>query len=200
MNNGPPLVFERQVLSLALMEKELYQLYTNVSAKVEDLSAKALFSYIATDSLKHSTILASIIDSVDGSRAKERDCDENILYHKKLIKSIARDLARAQFVDREGLLALLESLAGFENLLLSEYKKAFHLDFAVAPKQYGLNNDTEPDMNIFTLIVGDEERHQQILATITQLCDRQLTFKSNAPVVKYQSPDSWYVPPRRSRR
>ena len=197
MNSGP-LVFERQVLSLALMEKELYELYTNVSAKVEDLSAKALFAYIATDSLKHSTILASIIDAVDGSRVKERDCDQNILHHKKLIKSISKDLARAQYVDRDGLLALLESLAGFENLLLSEYKRAFHLDLAVAPK-YGLSKDAEPDLNIFTLIVGDEERHQHILAKVTELCDRELSFKSNAPVVKYQSPDSWYVPPRRGR-
>ena len=199
MNGGPPLVFERQVLSLALMEKELYELYTNVSGKVEDLWAKALFAYIATDSLKHSTILASIIESVDGSKVKERDCDGNILYHKRLIKSISGDLARAQFVDREGLLGLLESLAGFENLLLSEYKRAFHLDYALAPKQYGLNKDAEPELNIFTLIVGDEERHQDILAAVTRLCDRELSFKSNTPVVKYQSPDSWYVPPRRGR-
>jgi rubrerythrin len=86
--NDEIMVFERQTLSLALIEKELYQLYTNLSEKVEDLAAKALFSYIATDSLKHSNILVTIIDEVNGSKAREQHCDENIVYTKQLIKAL----------------------------------------------------------------------------------------------------------------
>lgn len=191
------LVFERQVLSLALIEKELYQLYTNLASKVEDLSAKALFHYIATDSIKHSTILAAIIDEVDGSKARETDCDLTIRHNKEVIKALAKDVAKTRSVNRDDLISLIDTLAGFENMLLAEYKKAFHLQYTSFSTREQEKGDDDFDLNIFTLIVGDEERHQKILACVLDLCDKQLSFKSNAPVVKYQRPDSWYVPPRR---
>jgi rubrerythrin len=190
------MVFERQVLSLAILEKELYQLYTNIAQKVEDVSARTLFSYIATDSLKHSTILATIIDEVNGTKANEQDCDPNIRHNKAVIKTLAKDIAKYSPIDREDLILLLEMLAGFEVMLLSEYRKAFHLEYAKDP-EYKSTKDSETELNIFTLIVEDEERHQKILSKIVNICDKQLTFKHDAPIVKYQTPDSWYVPPRR---
>ncbi|MCW4015051.1 MAG: hypothetical protein NWF06_01655 [Candidatus Bathyarchaeota archaeon] len=191
------VIFERQVLSLALIEKELFQLYTNLSEKVEDVAAKTLLCYIATDSLKHSTILVAIIDEVNGSKVQEKDCDENIVYNKELIKALSKDVGQRKCVGREELLSLLDMLVGFETLLFAEYKRAFHLEYAcLAGYESGKG---EGDLNIFSLIVGDEERHQQILLSLTRLCDRKLSFRSDAPVVKYQSPDSWYVPPRGSR-
>ena len=192
------LVFERQVLSLAIVEKELYQLYTNLSEKVEDLSAKTLFSYIATDSLKHSTILAAIIDEVDGSKAQELDCEMNIIYTTDVIKTLSRDIAKNERISREELISLIDTLVGFENLLFNEYKKAFRLEYRGFSKSE-LDKNDETDLNIFTLIVGDEERHQRILSTIVTLCDKKLSFKHDAPIVKYHNPDSWYVPPRKHR-
>jgi len=193
--NGEIMVLERQILSLALIEKELYQLYTNLSEKVEDLAAKTLFSYIATDSLKHSNILVTIIDEVNGSKAREQDCDENIIYTKELIKTLSNDVAKSEIISLEELISLIDTLVGFENLLVNEYKKAFHLEYT-GFAEHELDKDQEIDLNIFTLIVGDEERHQRILLAITTLCDRKLSFKRDAPIVKYQNPDSWYVPPR----
>ena len=193
--NGEIMVLERQILSLALIEKELYQLYTNLSEKVEDLAAKTLFSYIATDSLKHSNILVTIIDEVNGSKAREQDCDENIIYTKELIKTLSNDVAKSKIISLEELISLIDTLVGFENLLVNEYKKAFHLEYT-GFAEHELDKDQEIDLNIFTLIVGDEERHQRILLAITTLCDRKLSFKRDAPIVKYQNPDSWYVPPR----
>jgi rubrerythrin len=195
MNSGI-IFFERQVLSLALLEKELYQLYSNLSEKVEDVSAKTLFAYIATDSLKHSTILVAIIEEVNGSKAREQDCDENMLYNKKVIKALSKDVAKSEGVSREKLISLIDTLVGFESLLLSEYKKAFHLEYS-GFAEYERDKDQETDLNIFNLIAGDEERHQRILLAITNLCDKKLSFRNDAPIVKYQSPDSWYVPPRR---
>jgi hypothetical protein len=192
------IIFERQVLSLALVEKELYRLYTNLSGKVEDLSAKILFSYIATDSLKHSIILSAIIDEVGGSKARELDCEVNILYNKELIKTLSKDVANSQRISREELISLIDTLAGFENLLFNEYKKAFHLEYRGFSK-YEPDKNGETDLNILTLIVGDEERHQRILSAIITLCDRKLSFKHDVPTVKYQNPDSWYVPPRKGR-
>ena len=195
--SNEPLEFERQILSLALMEKELYELYSNLSSKVEDLSARTMFSYIATDSLKHSTILATIIDEVNGSRAREIDCDVNIIYNKEMIKSLSKDISKSGGVNRENLISFIDTLSSFESLLLSEYKKAFHLEFKNFAK-FEQQKADDKDLNIFTLIVSDEELHQKILTSITTLCDNKLSFKSNTPIVKYQNPDSWYVPPRRS--
>jgi hypothetical protein len=32
--------------------------------------------------------------------------------------------------------------------------------------------------------------------SIVSLCDKKLDFKNNAPIVKYQNPDSWYISPK----
>ena len=195
--SNEPLNFERQILCLALLEKELYELYTNLSSRVEDLSARTLFSYIATDSLKHSTILATIIDEVNGQNVQEIDCDVNIIYNKEMIKSISKDVNKTRRITHDELIVLIDTLTGFESLLLAEYKKAFHLEFKSYSK-YAQEKDDDNDLNIFNLIISDEECHQRILASITRFFDNKITFKSNTPIVKYQSPDSWYVPPRRS--
>jgi rubrerythrin len=193
--NGEIMVIERQILSLALIERELYQLYTNLSEKVENVAVKTLFSYIATDSLKHSNILVTIIDEVNGSKAREQHCDENIIYTKELIKTLSKDVAKSEIISPEELFSLIDTLVGFENLLVNEYKKAFHLEYT-GFAEHELDKKHEKDLNIFTLIAGDEERHQRILLAIITLCDRKLSFKRDAPIVKYQNPDSWYVPPR----
>jgi len=195
--SNEPLNFERQILCLALLEKELYELYINLSSRVEDLSARTLFSYIATDSLKHSTILATIIDEVNGQNVQEIDCDVNIIYNKEMIKSLSKDVNKTRKITHDELIVLIDTLTGFESLLLAEYKKAFHLEFKSYSK-YAQENDDDNDLNIFNLIISDEKCHQRILASITRLFDNKITFKSNTPIVKYQNPDSWYVPPRRS--
>lgn len=192
------IVFEREVLSLAIIEKALYHLYTNLSEKVEDLSTKTLFSYIATDSIKHSTILAKINDEVDGAKAQENDCSLNIIYNRDLIKTFSKDIEKTKKISREELISLIETLADFENLLFNGYKKAFHLEPAGFVK-YNSDKKDGTELNILTLIVGDEERHQRILSAIINLCDKKLSFKHDAPIVKYQSPDSWYIPPRTRR-
>jgi hypothetical protein len=193
--NSEIILFEKQTLSLALIEKELYQLYTNLSEKVEDVAAKTMFSYIATDSLKHSTILVKINEQINGSNAREKDCDENIIHTKELIKTITKNTGKSEKIGREELIRLINTLADFENLLFNEYKKVFQLEY-VGLAENEQNNQKDADVNIFTLIFDDEERHQRILSSIAHLCDRNLSFNKNAPIVKYKSPDSWYVPPR----
>ena len=186
---------ERKIVSLGLMEKELYQLYSNLTEKVEDLAAKSLFAYIATDSLKHSTVFVTIIEEAGGSNLRQQDCDENIRYNIDLITTLAQNVSKTKTIGRGDLISLIDTLAGFENLLYDEYSKAFHLEVI----QFGKETETEncePDLNIFRLIVNDEDLHKRILLSIVNLCDKTLDFKDNTPFVKYQRPDSWYVPPR----
>ena len=186
---------ERQILSLGLMERELYQLYANLSEKVEDLAAKALFTYIATDSLKHSTILVKIIEEAGGSRVREQDCDENIMYNIELITALAKDISKRKIIGREELISLIDTLAGFEKLLYDEYSKAFSLE-TTRFMEDERNKSHESDLDILSLIVDDEDRHKRILLSIVNLCDKKIDFKNTAPIVKYQNPDSWYIPPK----
>jgi rubrerythrin len=192
------IFFERQTVSLAFIEKELYRLYTTLSEKVMDMAAQTLLSYIATDSLKHFTILTKIIEGVDGSKAREQDCAENIRYAKKVIKTLSKKVKKSRKIDRNELMKLVSTLIGFEELLYTEYKKAFHLEYTCF-SEHELDEDSEIELNIFDLIVADEDQHQKILLSIVQFCDRNLSFNKNAPVVKYKNPDSWYVPPRGQR-
>jgi rubrerythrin len=189
------MFFERQTLSLTLIERELYRLYANLSEKVEDMAARAMLSYIATDSLKHSTILVKIIEEVEGSKAREQDCTENIRYAKKVIKTLGRKVEKSKKVDRNEFITLIDTLIGFETLLYNEYKKAFHLEYTCF-SEHELDKEPEADLNIFDLIVNDEDLHQRILLSLVRFCDRKLSFNKNAPVVRYKNPDSWYVPPR----
>ena len=123
------MIFERQLLSLTLIEKELYRLYTNLSKKVEDVAIKTLFSYIATDSLKHTNILIKVFEEVDGSKVREKHCDMNILHTKEVIKKISNSVKKSEIINLKELMPLIDTFVGFENLLLNEYKKAFHLEY-----------------------------------------------------------------------
>ena len=184
------VLIERQILSLGLIERELYKLYSSLSEKVEDLAAKSLFAYIATDSLKHSTILVTIIEESGGSRVREQDCDENIRYNIELITTLSTDVSKKQIIDREELISLIDTLAGFESLLYDEYSKAFRLETTQFRKDEG-NKSHESDLDIFSLIINDEDLHKRILMSIVSLCDKKLDFKNNAPIFKYQNPDRW---------
>ena len=185
--------FERQTLSLVQLEKELYRLYSRLSKKVDDLAAKTLFSYLANDSLKHSKILAIMIDEVNVSKVREQDCDQNLLYTKRLLRSHTDDLKKRGNISLDELEPMMEAFLGIENLLFTEYKKAFGLQYNKFDGQE-LKNDA--DVNILSLIVEDEDRHQKILSAISALNENKLSYKESSPVVKYQNPDSWYTAPR----
>ena len=187
---------EKQIISLGLMERELYQLYTNLSKKVEDLTAKSLLTYIATDSLKHSTVFVTILEEAGGSNLKEQDCDQHIKYNIDLVTTLAQNVLKSKTIRHEDLLSLIDTLAGFENLLYNEYSKAFHLETRQYMSDYKETEDCGSDLNILRLIVNDEDLHKRILLSIVKGCDKKLDFKDNTPIVKYQRPDSWYVPPR----
>lgn len=190
------VIIERQILSLGLIERELYQLYTNLSEKVEDLAAKSLFAYIATDSLKHSTILVKIIQEAGGSSIREQDCEENIRYNIELITTVSTDVSKRQIIEHEELKSLIDTLVGFESLLYNEYSKTFHLETTQFMKDEK-NKNNESDLSIFSLIVNDEDLHKRILLSIVSLCYKKLDLKNNAPIFKYQNPDSWYMPPNK---
>jgi len=186
-------VIERKIPSLVLLEQELHRLYSNLSEKVDDVAIKTLFTYIAADSLKHSTILTRIVKEFGGSKAKEKNFEISIKYNKKLIASLSKDISKSRKIDEEELTMLSDTLIGFESFLLDEYSKAFRIRESRFPT-YWRNSKNQQEMDILSLIVGDEERHQEILIWIVSSGDKKLNFKNTAPISIYQNPDAWNVP------
>jgi len=140
--------------------------------------------------------LVKILEEAGGSKLKEQDCDENIRYHIDLVKSLSSDISRTKTVGREELLSIIDTLANFETLLFDEYAKAFRVDTTELTKENEDPDKNEQELSVFSLIVKDEDLHKQILLSLVNMCDKKLDFKDNTPIVKYQRPDSWYVPPR----
>jgi hypothetical protein len=139
-------------------------------------------------------VLASIIEEAGGSNIREQDCNESIRYNIELIESLTEDVSVRSTIFREDLITLIGTLAGFETLLYDEYTKAFRLQTS----RFGIDAEQslESEVDIFSLIVEDENRHQRILSDIVNICDKKLDFPNKAPKVKYQTPDAWYNPPR----
>jgi hypothetical protein len=182
-------VIERKIPGFILLEQELHKLYTNLSQKVEDVAIKTLFTYIATDSLKHSIILTRIVKEFGGSKTKEKDYDINIKYSKNLIVALSKDVSKSRKIDLEELTSLSDTLIGFESLLIDEYSEVFRVRESGSPTHW--RNYNQREMDILSLIVGDEERHQEILFWIVSSGDKKLEFKNDAPIPLYQNPDAW---------
>lgn len=183
-------VIERKIPGFILLELELHKLYNTLSKKIEDVAIKTLFTYIAADSLKHSTILTRIVKEFGGSKAKKEDFDINIKYSKNLIATLSKDISKSRKIDDEELTSLSDTLISFESLLFDEYSKFFRVRESASPT-YWRNAYSQREMDILSLIVGDEERHQEILLWIVNSGDKKLNFKNDAPIPLYQNPDAW---------
>ena len=107
-----------------------------------------------------------------------------------MITTLSTDVSKRQIVGREELISLIDTLVGFESLLYDEYSKAFRLETTQFRKDEE-NKSHEYDLDIFSLIINDEDLHKRILLSIVSLCDKKLDFKNNAPIFKYQNPDRW---------
>jgi hypothetical protein len=183
-------VIERKIPGFILLELELHKLYNALSKKIEDVAIKTLFTYIAADSLKHSIIFTRIVKEFGGSKAKEKDFDLNIKYSKNIIATLSKNVSKCREIDDEELASLSDTLIGFENLLLDEYSKAFLERESRFPSNWRYSKN-QREMDILSLIVGDEERHQEILLWIISSKDKKLNFKSDVPTPLYQNPDAW---------
>ena len=186
---------ERNISCLVLLERQLCQLYKILLKKTEDLTARSLLHYIASDSLKHSVILEGILKEITGWQVNESNCDANIRFAQTQVSALSKDISKLKKIDNRRLASLAEGLADFESLLLEKYSTTFQL--SIPHSQTGEAHPTRRmGKNIFELIVSDEERHQDALATIKRLPDK-FGLQINDPFVRYQTPDAWYSPPTR---
>jgi hypothetical protein len=178
---------------LSKLENNTALLYNLLSDKTHHPLAKSLLKSIAQDSLKHSTLLKGIGDSISTKEIKEKDCEHNL---GKIWNTVATCLKRTSNEEEKQMsleklyenLIALESNMGEEYYVLVQTQTLQYLTEEIN-KLYKINfSDVQ---RIFETIKNDEERHREILTTLLELSQPEIKDLDNTPLVKFQSPDKW---------
>jgi hypothetical protein len=196
-----------------MLEKKLFQLYRGLSNQVEHPIIKSLLLYIAYDSLKHSAILKGICNEMPQLKVKNKDCEKILGDAWKDAIAFSEEISTTEKIGYGELVLLTDDLSQFENSLGREYYILVRLQLLNARARIMdneiceiCNEDLENLKDIFELITTEKGNHQEILITIKNLLtgDQETTqtllthepkpVSNNAPIVRYQNPNHWFMP------
>jgi rubrerythrin len=182
----------------SIIENQISLLYRNLSEKTEIPLINVLLKEIELDSQKHSLLLRVVSESIKQPKGKQEEYSKNSPILKTLSKML-KEVAKIDRITKENLKILSEILITLESEMGEEYyiltqMKTLERMTEIINKEYSV--DLTKVKSIFLKIIGDEERHIEILETIKQMtADKKQA--SNSPFVKFQNPDAWFkaVPP-----
>ena len=178
---------------LGILENDTFLLYKALSNKIELPLVKSLLRAIAEDSLKHSTLLKGVAESITEAKETPKDCEKKTGEAWRLIANFTKEIAAKEKFSEEEMSQLWDKLAFFESIIGEEYYVFVQmktLDLMMKEINQIYNIDLGSLKSIFTRIINDEEHHREMLGTIKGILERH-SEPSNTPVVKYQNPDSW---------
>ena len=191
--NNDPKVLADFINCLGILENDSFLLYKALSNKIELPLVKSLLRAIAEDSLKHSTLLKGVAESITEAKETPKDCEKKTGEAWRLIANFTKEIAAKEKFSEEEMSQLWDKLAFFESILGEEYYVFVQmktLDLMMKEINQIYNIDLGSLKSIFTRIINDEEHHREMLGTIKGILQRH-SEPSNTPVVKYQNPDSW---------
>lgn len=179
----------------SILENQTSILYGILSSKIEIPLVKTLLKEIEVDSQKHATIMKGVSQSIKQPKGTIKNCSKNnptLQTIDRLIKEAEKieTISLADLKNLGGIFITLESQMGEEYYSLVQMKTLERMTKII-------NQDYSIDLNnvkrIFLKIIEDEERHIEILETIKQMTT-QKEPPNNTPLVRFQSPDSWFKP------
>ena len=190
--NDDPKILADFINCLSILENDTFVLYKALADKIELPLVKSLLNSIAEDSLKHSTLLKGVHESIAKTHGKPNDCEKKTGEAWRLIAQF-KEITAKEKLSKIELSQLSEKLAFFESILGEEYYifvqiKTLQLMMKEINQIY--NIELTSLRSIFTHIINDEEHHREILQTIKSILERQHKVDMN-PQVKYQNPDAW---------
>jgi len=191
--SNDPKVLADFINCLSILENDTFLLYTALSNKIELPLVKSLLRAIAEDSLKHSTLLKGVAESITEAKETPKDCEKKTGEAWRLIANFTKEIAAKEKFSEEEMSQLWDKLAFFESIIGEEYYVFVQmktLDLMMKEINQIYNIDLGSLKSIFTRIINDEEHHREMLGTIKGILERH-SEPSNTPVVKYQNPDSW---------
>jgi rubrerythrin len=180
---------------LSILESQTSLLYKSISDKIGTPLIKTLLKEIAMDSQKHSMLLKGVSESITQPKGNQKKCSkssETLQTTERLLKEVAG----MEKISSEDLTQLSEILETLESAMAEEYymlvqMKTLQMMMKEINQMY--NIDLYNVRDIFMNIIYDEDHHREILETIKQLIAKK-EEASNAPFVKFQSPDAWSQP------
>jgi len=191
--SNDPKVLADFINCLGILENDTFLLYKALSNKIELPLVKSLLRAIAEDSLKHSTLLKGVAESITKAKETPKDCEKKTGEAWRLIANFTKEIAAKEKFSEEEMSQLWDKLAFFESIIGEEYYVFVQmktLDLMMKEINQIYNIDLGSLKSIFTRIINDEEHHREMLGTIKGILERH-SEPSNTPVVKYQNPDSW---------
>src|SRR3990170_651728 len=191
--NDDPKILADFINCLSILENDTFLLYKALADKVEHPFVKSLLDSIAEDSLKHSTLLKGVHESIAKTHKEPNDCEKKTGEAWSLLANFNKEIASKEKLSKIELSQLSEKLAFFESILGEEYymfvqMKTLQLMMKEINQIY--NIELTSLRSIFTHIISDEEHHREMLETIKSIIERQHKVDMN-PEVKYQNPDAW---------
>jgi rubrerythrin len=195
--NNDPKDLASYINCLSMLENNAFLLYTALADKLNEPLVKSLLLTIASDSQKHSIVLKGVGESIAKSEGKPKDCEKKLGEAWHVIDAFYREIVKREKITECELPQLAEKLSVLESILGEEYYmfvqlKTLQLLMKEVSQIYNINLGELK--GIFSSIINDEEHHRELLETIKGLLDRKKPKKKdNAPVVKYQNPDSWIM-------
>jgi rubrerythrin len=182
----------------SLLESKTAALYEKLASKTSLPLIKSMLTQMAHDSRKHSDIFKGIYEELEKSVDKPKDCQKRLSQIWSVPEEILHKIPKNPPSESE-LAEIVEKLVPFETRMGEEYYvlvQAKTLTFMTEQieQDYGLS--LRNVKGIFQSVIKDEEKHQDILTQVARMLKaRKLEKQRKDPFVKYQSPDSWMVPP-----
>ena len=193
MNMNDPEAMVNYLHCLSFLEENVSILYDNLSEMVKMPLIKSLLLSISKDSSKHSSLLKGVAYSISDSEKEPKDCAKRLgevwsLVSRCLDKVSGKEIHKLTFSKLFLMLSNLESSMGEEYYIFVQMK-TLQLMIKDINQLYNINLDSIK--KVFESIIGDEEHHREILATIKDIIGDKPITNENTPKVKYHNPDAW---------
>ena len=178
---------------LSELEEKTFQLYNDLSQKVEIPFAKSAFLTIAQESLKHSSMLKQASKGFADVKFGEKDCKKGLGETWNHITKLAKSLKKQKSFELEDLLKLCEKLSLVEYSLIEEYSvtvKLKTLQYMSQEISYAYDVDLDGIKRVLEAIIYDEESHQRILSELTENLAKNRDKEYRLSLMKFPLPSS----------
>ena len=189
----------------SLLEKRAYEMYYELSQRIEHPVIRKLLMTIAQDSLKHSLLFEEVTKKFFSVAPKEKECKKQVGIIWKRIDEVTKFVKRKNVIGPEDLLGIITKLSfveyrmGEEYSVLEQVKTLKYMNHEIS-EMYRIDFEgiLRSQKRVFDSIISDERLHGETLFEVGEFLTKKDAQKDNHPKFKYQTPDAWtFLPPKK---
>jgi len=181
----------------SLLESKTASMYERLAARTPLSLIRSLLMQMAHDSRKHADIFKGIFEEFKPEDKPTQDCERRLSQIWSVPDSFSKKIQNA--LSESDLLEIVQKLVPFETRMGEEYYvfvQAQTLTFMAKQIEQEYDVNIESVKGILESVINDEGKHQEMLKQIADILDtRNKKQERKDPLVRYQSPDSWMIPP-----